>query len=105
MEFGRPPDADRVARALRYARLLADSQPFAVAAAFSAKLAEATDEIRTALSAYSEDMLQEVREAPPDIRANAERHFANLLEICTLIFGEDEADYLRRRSRVAPTAA
>ncbi len=100
-DISRPPDPERVARAMRYANLAAHSRPFAVAAAFNAKLAEVVEELTIALRSYSEDLLREVRAASPDGRSNAEAHFTVMLELSKLILGEEEADFLRRRARVA----
>lgn len=105
LEVERAPDQDRVARAMRYAHLLVHCRQFSVAAAFSAKLSEAMDEISTALRSYNEDILREVRSAPHETRANVERHFANALDICKLVLGDDEADFLRRRSHLAAANA
>jgi hypothetical protein len=72
-----------------------------VAAAFNARLAEVVEEVTIALRSYSEDLLREVRAASPDGRSNAEAHFTVMLELSKLILGEEEADFLRRRARVA----
>jgi hypothetical protein len=100
LDIGRAPDPDRVARAMRYAHLMVHSRPFAVAAAFSAKLKEAWDETAGALRSYNEDILRELRAASPDKRVTVEQHFSNALAICKLVLGDDEADFLRRRSKV-----
>ena len=105
LDVGRAPDPDRVARALRFAHLMVHSRPFAVAAAFSAKLNEAMEETANTLRSYNEDILREVRTAPPEHRTNVDKHFANALDICKLILGEDEADFLRRRAKVTVGAA
>jgi hypothetical protein len=101
LDVGRAPDPERVARAMRYAHLMVHSRPFAVAAAFNAKLGAAWDETATTLRSYNEDILREMRAAPEDKRATVERHFSNALDICKLILGDDEADFLRRRSKVS----
>lgn len=105
LEIGWAPDQDRVARALRYTYLLVHARPFAEAAAFSAKLADVMDATSTALRAYNEDILNEVRTAPPDLRASVDRHFNTAVDICKLIFGNEEANYLKRRSKLAPATA
>jgi hypothetical protein len=103
LDVGRAPDPERVARAMRYAYLMVHSRPFAVAAAFNAKLKEAWDEAANTLRAYNEDILREVRAAPADKREIVDQHFSNTLEICKLILGEEEAEFLRRRSKVGPS--
>jgi hypothetical protein len=105
LEVGRAPDPDRVTRALRYAELLVHCRPYSVAAAFSAKLSEAMDEISAALRSYNENILRELRAASPKTRVNVERHFANALAICKLLLGDDEAEFLRRRSLVVVPGA
>ena len=86
---------------MRYARLLVHSRPFAVAAAFNAKLNDVSDEIATALRSHAEDVLRELRTAPRETRTHAEAHLAVTFNLCELVLGEEEADFLRRRARVA----
>ncbi len=99
-EMTQPVDPERIARALRYARVLVQSKPFAAAAAFSAKLGEAIDEAGADLRNYSEDLLRELRQEDPAARAVVEKHFALLLDLYTLILGTEEASFLRRRARI-----
>jgi hypothetical protein len=100
LDLSRPPDPERVAKAMRYAQLMRHSRPFAVAAAFSAKLNETSDETASALRTHSEDILRELRAAIPETRANVEAHWAQILELCALVLGDEETDLLRRRARV-----
>jgi hypothetical protein len=100
LDFTRAPDPERVAKAMRDAHLIVHSKPFAVAAAFSAKLNETIDEIADALRTHSEDILRELRAGTPETRANREAYWALMLELCTLVLGEEETDFLRRRARV-----
>ena len=104
LDFSRKPDPDRVAKATRYASLMAHSRPFAVAAAFSAKLKEAMDETAEELRTYGEDILREFRAGPSDTRGHMDEHWDVVLALCTLVLGEQETELLRRRSKV-PTAA
>jgi hypothetical protein len=104
LDVSRPPDPERVARATRYANLMSHCRPFAVAAAFSAKLNEVQDETTVALRSYSEEILREVRTAVPASHANVEAHFQVTLDLCKLVLGEEEADFLRRRARLAASA-
>jgi hypothetical protein len=101
VDLSRPSDPERVARAMRYAQLLVHSRPFAVAAAFNAKLADVSDEIAATLRSHAEDVLRELRAAPRENRIHAEAHLAVTLNLCELVLGEEEADFLRRRARVA----
>ena len=100
LDLSRPPNADHVAKAMRYAHLMVHSKPFAVAAAFSAKLNEITAEAADTLRSHAEDMLREMRANLPETRACAEAHWAVALDLCTLVLGEEETDLLRRRARV-----
>ena len=92
------------ANAMRYAHLMVHSRPFAVAAAFSAKLNEAFDETANALRTYGEEMLRELRAATGETRANIDAHFEPMLELCALVLGEEETTLLRRRARVPAIA-
>lgn len=104
LDLARKPDPDRVSRAVRYASLMTHSRPFAVAAAFSAKLSDAVDETADVLRTYSEDLLRELRAGPCDTRAHMEEHWDVVLSLCALVLGEQETELLRRRSKV-PAAA
>jgi hypothetical protein len=100
LDLSRPLDPDRVARAIRYAQLVAHSRPFAVAGAFSARLMKVTDETSLALRTYAEDILTELRATAPEARIRAGEHLAVMLQLCELVLGEGETDFLRRRARV-----
>ena len=104
LDLSRAPDPERLAKAMRYAQLMVHSKPFAVAAFFSAKLNESIDETANALRTYGEDLLRELRAGQPETRANMDAHWALLLELCTLVLGEEETDLLRRRARVPASA-
>jgi hypothetical protein len=100
LDLSRPVDPDRVAKAMRYAQLVAYSRPFAVAGAFSARLMKVTEETTLALRTYAEDILTELRATTPEARQRAQEHLAVMLSLCELILGESETDFLRRRARV-----
>ena len=100
LDLSRPIDPDRVARATRYAQLIAHSRPFAVAGAFSARLMKVTDETALALRTYAEDILTELRATAPEARLRAGEHLKVMLSLCELVLGESETDFLRRRARV-----
>src|SRR5262249_54144108 len=104
LDFSRAPDPARVARATRYAQLLAHSRPFAVAAAFNAKLKEATDETASSLRSYGEDLLREVRAAEAEGESHVNAHLELMLSLSKLVVGEEETEFLRRRARVKATA-
>jgi hypothetical protein len=104
LDLTRAPDPERIAKAMRYAQLMRHSKPFAVAASFSAKLNETIDETASVLRTHSEDILRELRAAAPETRATIDLHWAQMLELCALVLGEEETALLRRRARV-PAAA
>jgi hypothetical protein len=100
LDLSRAVDPDRVAKAMRYAQLVAHSRPFAVAGAFSARLMKVTDETTLALRTYAEDILTELRATTPEARQHAQEHLSVMLSLCELVLGEGETDFLRRRARV-----
>ncbi|HXJ02545.1 MAG TPA: hypothetical protein VNH44_15080, partial [Micropepsaceae bacterium] len=104
LDLTRMPDPEKAAKATRYAKLIRHSRPFAVAAAFNAKLNEIVDETTNVLRTYSEDILRELRAAPPEARSNVESYWALFLALCTLVLGEEETELLRRRARVPASA-
>ena len=104
LDIARPPDTDKVARAMRYAILMETCRKHATAGAFNATLKAAFEEISSALRQYGEDIVREVRAAPPEARESAEAHLAVALDLCTHILGEEETDLLRRRGKVAAGA-
>ncbi len=101
IDLSRPSDPERVARAMRYAHLMVHSRPFSVAAAFSATLNDAIDETTLALRTHAEDVVRELRVVPRELRAHAEAHLAVTLNLCELVLGAEETDFLRRRARVS----
>ena len=104
LDLHRPPDPVRVTKAMRYALLMRQSKPFAVAAAFNAKLNETIDETAIVLRTYAEDLLRELRAAVPETRGQVDAYWALTLELCTLVLGEEETALLRRRARVPASA-
>ncbi len=102
LDLSKPTDPERVAKALRYAQLVAHSRPFAVAGAFSARLMKVTDETTLALRVYAEDILTELRATTPEARQRAQEHLSVMLSLCELVLGESETEFLRRRARVPP---
>jgi hypothetical protein len=99
LDLSRPPDAERTARAMRYAQLVAHSRPFAVAASFNAKLSTVLEELTTALRQFGEELLKEMR-TPHEGQA-VENNLEVIFGLCALILGEEETTFLRRRARAA----
>jgi hypothetical protein len=104
LDVARPLDPERSANAKRYAHLMVHCRPFAVATAFSAKLNEAVTEAATALRACGDELVRELRVATAETRPNLDAHFAPILELCTLVLGEEEATMMSRRARVPANA-
>ncbi len=104
-DFGRHPDPDRQAVALRYAKLVAGSRKFAAAASFGAKQKTAHDEMINFLRRHNEDLVKELRTGDPAKKAIAEGQFDLCVEFTVLLIGEEEAELLRRRARAALSAA
>jgi hypothetical protein len=100
LDLSKPTDPERVAKALKYAQLVAHSRPFAVAGAFSARLMKVTEETSLALRTYAEDILTELRATTPEARQRAQEHLEVMLSLCELVLGESETDFLRRRARL-----
>lgn len=100
-DFSKPVDADRTARALRYAQALAGSKPHSAPCSFGAKHQKAMDEVTVILRSYTEDMLKELRTAEGARRQVVEQQFALVLELTVLLFEPSEAEFLRRRGKAA----
>jgi len=101
----RPVDPEKIERALRYASLVAGAKPFAAAASFAASLKDAQDEAATHLRSYSDEALWELRSAEGAQRQAIQDQFALLIELTSLLCGEEEAELLRRRNRATRPAA
>jgi hypothetical protein len=105
-DFTRPPDPERVARALRYAKVLSGTKLYAVPGSFGAKHQDAVDEAGLILRSYNEDLLKELRTATGERRTVVESQYRLALELTALVFDGNEADFLRRRGKAAaPTTA
>jgi hypothetical protein len=103
-DLSRAPDQEKLDRAMHYARLMAGCKPIAGAAAFGAAQAQADDEIVTALQRYCEDLVRELRTATGDRLAHAEGYFTLGVELTSILFSAEEAEFLRRRGRAATSA-
>jgi hypothetical protein len=101
----RPVDPEKIERALRYASLVAGCKPFAAAASFAASLKNAQDEAATHLRSYADEALWDLRSAEGTQRQIREDQFALVIELTSILCGEEEAELLRRRNRAARPAA
>jgi len=100
-DLSRPPDAERVQRAIAYARLIRGCRTLAASAAFGAALLAADEEVGTALTRYCEDLLQELRAAEAQRLAHAENFLAVAANLVAILFTAEESELLRRRGRAA----
>ncbi len=100
-DFSKPPDADRVERALRYARVVSGTKHLASPGSFGAKHNGTMEEICLFLRSYSEDILKELRSAEGERRELVDRQFQLTLELADLLFDTSDADLLRRRGKSA----
>jgi hypothetical protein len=99
LDLSHPPVAERLVRAERYARIVGGAQPYASAAAFNAKLGGVRTDGTAVLRRVAEELLRELRSAPPGPYAGL--HLTALLDIASPILGEEETLLLRRRARAA----
>lgn len=105
-DLARAPDAEKRARALNYARLIAETRPFAAAGSFGASLKNTCDEVAAALALYNEEILRELRAAEGPRRENALVYLDLAAGIATHLLSAEEGELLRRRGRAAlPQAA
>jgi hypothetical protein len=100
-DFVRPVDPQKAERAQRYARLIMGSRAFAAAASFAARQKEAYDAACAHLTLYNEDVVREMRSAQGERLALVQQQFALSVTLSAILFGEREADLLRRRGRAA----
>ena len=95
------PDGEKSSRARSYAALLAGCRPVAPTAAFGAALSDADNEITTALTRYCDDLVAELRAAEGERLANAVGYLSVAIDLATILFSAEEAEFLRRRGRAA----
>ena len=100
-DFSRPVEAEKLERALRYARLVVGCKPFAVAGSFGASVKKAEEEMCQILRNYNEDVVRELRSVDAKKRAVVEGQFEAVVKLTTILFSAEEADLLRRRGRAA----
>jgi hypothetical protein len=99
LDLSRAPDAEKHARAVRFARVVGQSKPHAAAAAFQAKLSDVREEIAVDLRAVAETLLRDLRAERPGIYVT--EYLSGLLELSALVLGDDETDLVRRRARAS----
>lgn len=99
-----PDHADKVERALRYAKLLVGCRHLAARASFGATHKDAADEVERELRVYNDDIVKLVRDTDEARRAKAEPFFHAAVNLTAILFSEEEADFLRRRARASMAA-
>ncbi len=104
-KISRPVDPEKIERALRYATLVAGCKPFAAAASFAASLEKAHRQCIEFLRIRNDEVVRELRNAEPARRQLVQDQLALATELTAILFGEEEADLLRRRGRAALAAA
>ena len=106
-DFSKPVDPEKAERGVRYAKLLVGCRPLAAPGSFGAKQQDAMDEATQILRSYNEDVVKELRSPDGARRAVAEHQFQLATELTSLLFSEEEAEFLRRRGKAAqsPQAA
>lgn len=102
-DFSKSISAEKKEMALRYARMVACSRNFAAAASFAAKQRSIFEELCTTLKRYNEDLIKALKADPHNQVATAQ--FELCVQLTTILFSEEEAEFLRRRVRAAQTAA
>lgn len=102
-DVSKDPDQEKIARAERYAQVLNATRPFASQAAFAAAASDAFEEVAAQLRTYCEEILTEVRAAPPEARNRTEAHLNVGVRLATMVFGPEEGELLRRRGTAATT--
>lgn len=99
------PNDTKVERATNLALFLAGSRGHAGKAIFGVSHRAALDKVSKFLIAYGEDLIGEIKAAEDEAEARCQAHLDALLRLTSLIFGEGEADLLRRRAAAAAAVA
>ena len=94
-----PDQAEKLERAIRYAKLVVGCRHLAARASFGATHKDASDEIEKDLRVYNEDIVKLMRDPDETRRTKAEPFFQTAVELTTILFSEEEAEFLRRRAR------
>jgi hypothetical protein len=103
LDFARPPEAEQIARALRYARLVIGCKPIAVAGSFGASVEKAETEMCDMLRSYSENVVEQLRTDDASCRAQIEIQFDLVVKLTAMLFSEAQAELLSGRGRIATT--
>ncbi len=104
-DFSKLTPADKRAMGLNYARLVAGTRNSAAAGSFAAKQKTAFDDISNHLRRYIEDAVREYKGCNAEKRATVESQLLYCAELAGFIFGLEEAELVRRRTRAAQSAA
>jgi hypothetical protein len=104
-DFSRPIEPEKTERGLRYAKLVAGCKALAASASFGASQKKAEEDICQMLRSYNEDVVKELRTAEGPRRPVVESQFDVVCALTSILFSEEEAEFLRRRGRAAQAAA
>ncbi|NIK87617.1 hypothetical protein FHS83_000935 [Rhizomicrobium palustre] len=100
-DLNKPVDPDKVDRAMRYGKVLANTKLYSVPGSFGAKHQNAVDEVTSFLRSYTEDLLKELRSAEGPRQEVAQAQFQLVLDLTVLLFEPSDADFVRRRGKAA----
>jgi hypothetical protein len=100
-DMTKPLDPLRQARADEVARLISGSRQSAMAGAFAGLLKDIDEAVAETLRHYTTEMLDELRDAPDDMRPQAQSYVDHATLLTRYLLGDEEADLLRRRAAAA----
>ena len=100
-DMTKPLDPLRQARAVEVARVISGSRQSAMAGAFAGLLNEIEEKVTETLRHYTTEMLDELRDAPDELRPQAHAYVDHAILLTRMLLGDEEADLLRRRAAAA----
>lgn len=103
-DLAHSPDPTRVARAVRWAKLMASVKPMSAGLGFQSAVQDAQDEIDATLRQYADGVLTEMRGGDPDVRATGLAYMEAQAQVVGAMFSNEAATLLRRRAAAALAA-
>lgn len=94
-------DAQKAAKAIQLAKLIAGSRPHAMAGAFAGLQKQVDEQVSSALRQYTHDLADEVHALEAQGQANAAKFVDQAIALTAALDGQAEADTLRRRVHAA----
>ena len=104
-DFSRPTLAEKRAVAINYMKLVAGTRHFAAASSFAAKQSMALEETGNHVRRYVENAVRDLRSSSGEKRQIVETQLQFCAELAAVLFGTEEAELIRRRTRAAQTNA